>query len=368
MTTLDANGREPAPLTAYESRWAESVDSGKVLAAYQELQRRQALPLADKMAMSLDRIKDWYLAWDGNVSVSFSGGKDSSVLLWLVRQAFPDVPAVFCHTGLEYPEILRIVKGTTNHTILHPKIPFWQVIRDYGWPVASKKIARGVNILRNPTERNKNVWRLYDQGINRRGKPVHGFKVPDQWRFLVDAPFKISDHCCQVMKKSPAAQYEKETGRRPFLGTLAADSKARQRTYLQTGCNAYDMEHPRSAPLSFWTEQDVLRCIVDNDIPIPSVYGRIVAVDGRLVTTGVRRTGCVFCCFGLHMDHLDGPENRFQRLAHTHPKLYRYCMDKLGLRQVLSYCRDAAPPRLAQRFVWEPRQEMRQGRLMEIGA
>jgi len=361
---LDANGREAAPLTAYERRWAESVDSGKVLAAYQELQRRQALPLSEKITMSLARIKDWYEAWGGQVSVSFSGGKDSSVLLWLVRQAYPDVPAVFCHTGLEYPEILRRVKTTPNHIVLHPRIPFGQVIRDYGWPIASKKIARGVNILRNPTERNKNVWRLYDRGINRYGKEVHGFRVPNQWRFLVGAPFKVSDHCCQVMKKGPAATYDRETGRKPFVGTLAADSKARQRTYLQTGCNAYDQQHPRSAPLSFWTEQDVLQCIQENAIPIPSVYGRIVEVDGRLVTTGVRRTGCVFCCFGLHMDHLDGPENRFQRLARTHPNLYRYCMDKLGLRQVLSYCRDSAPPRLAQRFVWEPRPVMRQMCLM----
>lgn len=365
---LDANGREAAPLTAYERRWADSVDSGKVLAAFQELQRRQALPLSEKIAMSLARIKDWYGAWDGQVSVSFSGGKDSSVLLWLVRQAYPDVPAVFCHTGLEYPEILRIVKGTPNHVILHPRIPFWQVIQDYGWPIASKKIARGVNILRNPTERNKNIWRLYDQGINRYGKEVHGFRVPNQWRFLVGAPFKVSDHCCQVMKKGPAATYDRETGRKPFIGTLAADSKARQRTYLQTGCNAYDQQHPRSAPLSFWTEQDILQCILENNIPIPSVYGRIMEMDGRLVTTGVRRTGCVFCCFGLHMDHLDGPENRFQRLARTHPNLYRYCMDKLGLRQVLAYCRDASPPRLAQRFVIEPRQAMRQMSLMEVAS
>ncbi|MGE4442742.1 MAG: phosphoadenosine phosphosulfate reductase family protein [Desulfomicrobium sp.] len=366
MTILDANGHEAAPLTAYERRWAESVDSGRVMAAYQELQHRQALPLSEKIAMSLDRIRDWYEAWDGKVAVSYSGGKDSRVLLELVWSLFPDVPAVFCHTGLEYPEILQAVKSTRNHVVLHPRIPFPRVIRDYGWPVASKKIARGINILRHPTERNKNVWRLYDQGINRYGKPVHGYKVPAQWRFLVRAPFQVSDHCCAVMKKGPAAAYEKETGRKPFVGTLATDSKSRQKTYLQTGCNAYDAQHPRSAPLSFWTEQDILRFLLENRIAIPAVYGHIIEDDGQFVTTGVRRTGCVFCCFGLHMDHLDGPENRFQRLSRTHPNLYRYCMDKLGLRQVLAYCRDFAPPQLARRFVWEPRQILRQGNLMEV--
>lgn len=352
---IDANGHEPTPLTPHERRWAESVDAGKVMASFVELQRRQSLPLAEKIAMSMERIRDWYEAWDGQVSVSFSGGKDSSVLLWLVRQIYPDVPAVFCNTGLEYPEVIRLVKATPNNVILRPKMPFHQVITHHGWPIASKKVARGVNVLRHPTDGNKNVWRLYDQGINRFGKAVNGFKVPDQWRFLVAAPFQVSDACCQVMKKSPAGRYEKATGRKPLVGTLASDSKARQRTYLQTGCNAYDQVHPRSAPLSFWTEQDVLNCIREHDIPIPEVYGAIVeGAAGQLATTGVRRTGCVFCAFGLHLDHLDGGENRFQRLARTHQRLYAYCMDRLGLREVLRYCRDHAPANLARRFAWVP--------------
>lgn len=366
-SALDAHGHAPAPLTAHERKWAESVDSGKVMERYIELQRRQGLSLSEKIDMSLTRIRDWHDAWDGQVSVSFSGGKDSSVLLWLVRQLYPDVPAVFCNTGLEYPEVSRLVKATPGHVVLRPKMPFHQVVTHYGWPVASKKVARGVNILRHPTERNKNIWRLYDQGINRYGKAVHGFKVPAQWRFLVDAPFGVSDMCCAVMKKNPAAIYEKATGRKPFVGTLASDSKARQRTYLQTGCNAYDQQHPRSAPLSFWTEQDVLQCIREHHISIPAVYGRIEeGQHGQLLTTGVRRTGCVFCAFGLHMDHLDGGENRFQRLGRTHPRLYAYCMDRLGLRDVLRFCRDNAPPSLARRFVWEPCRAMSQGSLIEM--
>jgi len=366
-TTLDAAGNVPKPLTAHEAQWAEEVRSGAVQAAFDELLRKQALSLPEKIELTHKVISDWYEAWDGLVSVSFSGGKDSSVLLHLVRQQYPDVPAVFCNTGLEYPEIARLVKATPNHVVLRPKIPFWQVVRDYGWPLASKKIARGVHILRNPTEKNQNIWRLYDQGINRHGREVHGFKVPKQWRFLTQAPFEVSDICCKIMKKDPSAAFEKATGRKPFVGTLASDSKARQRTYLKTGCNAYDAVHPRSAPLSFWTEQDVLRAIRDFRIPIPAVYGRIMENrDGSLYTTGVRRTGCVFCCFGLHLDHLDGPQNRFQRLALSHPRLYDYCMNRLGLRDVLRYCKDAANPGLAARLVWEPEPVMEQCNLLEV--
>jgi 3'-phosphoadenosine 5'-phosphosulfate sulfotransferase (PAPS reductase)/FAD synthetase len=363
---LDAHGHTPAPLTVHEREWASAVDSGKVMAAFTELKRRQALSLSEKIDMSLARIKDWYEAWDGQVSVSFSGGKDSSVLRWLVRLLYPDVPMVHCNTGLEYPEVERMVKSTPNHIILRPAMPFWRVIQVHGWPIASKKIARGVNILRHPTPNNANIRRLYDEGINRFGRLVHGYKIAKQWRFLIDAPFPVSDACCGVMKKTPAAKYEKATGRKPFVGTLASDSKQRQKQYIKTGCNAYDQEHPKSQPLSFWTEQDVLACIREHNIPIPSVYGRIEdREDGQLITTGVRRTGCVFCCFGLHMDHLDGPDNRFQMLSRTHPRLYSYCMDRLGLRGVLQHCKDKAPANLAKRFVWEPEQRFEQCSIAE---
>ncbi|MFI3272325.1 MAG: phosphoadenosine phosphosulfate reductase family protein [Pseudomonadota bacterium] len=351
---FDASGKIPTSLTAHEKAWADAVESGAVKASFDELRRKQALSLDEKITISRALIQDWYEAWDGSVCVSYSGGKDSSVLLWLVRQLYPDVPAVFCNTGLEYPEIVRLVKATPHHVVLRPKMPFHQVVNTYGWPIASKKIARGITILRNPTERNQNIWRLYDQGINRYGKPVHGFKVSQCWRFLVDAPFPVSDMCCKVMKKDPMHLYEKETGHKSFVGTLASDSKARQRIYLKTGCNAYDAAHPRSAPLSFWTEQDILQCIKEYNIPLASVYGEVCEKNGVFSTSGLSRTGCVFCCFGLHLDHLDGEQNRFQQLAKTHPKLHSYCIDRLGLREVLQYCKDHAGPQLAKHFVWRP--------------
>jgi hypothetical protein len=259
---------------------------------------------------------------------------------------------VFCHTGLEYPEVVRCVLNTENHVILKPELHFSEVVRRFGWPLASKKIARGVNVLRHKTDKNQNVYRLYDVGINRFGIKVNGFKVPACWRFLVDAPFNSSDRCCEIMKKKPAKKYQKKTGRAPFVGTMASDSKARQRTYLQQGgCNAYDARMPRSAPLSIWTEQDILRCIQENNIPIASVYGEIRTDDkGNFYTTGVRRTGCVFCCFGLQLD--EGQKNRFELLSDTHPKMYRLVMDKMGLSGVLEWCSEHAPARLAKAFRW----------------
>lgn len=350
----DAAGNIPAPLTPTETKWKHMIDSGLLNLVMEKLEKRRALPLYQKMELSLQRINEWYEAFDGNVAVSYSGGKDSEVLLWLVRKLYPDVPAVFCNTGLEYPEIVRHVKRHDNIITLRPKMPFHKVIANYGYPMISKKVARGISILRNPTSRNRNIWRLYDQGVNRFGHPVNGFKVPARWKFLVDAPFSVSDRCCTIMKKDPMHRYERSTGRVQFVGTLATDSKTREKTYLQHGCNAYDMKTPRSTPLGFWTEQDILTCIVNHQIKIADVYGKIVKDSSTRLfhTTGARRTGCVFCAFGIHMD--EGP-NRFQRMAKTHPRLWTYCMEKLGLRDVFQYIRDYCPDRnIISRFHPDP--------------
>lgn len=339
-------------MTAHEKAWKDKIESGLLDKEYNILRQRQAMPLKEKVDMTIERIKEWHDAFDGQISVSFSGGKDSAVLLHLARKIYPDIPAVFCNTGLEYPEILTLVRSTPNVTIIRPKIPFHRVIKDYGWPIISKKTARGLAVLRNPTDCNQNIWRLYDQGINRFGNPVNGFKVAKRWRFLVNAPFKISDQCCRIMKKEPMAIYEKQTGRAQMVGMMAADSKNREKTYLQTGCNAYDAKHPRSMPLGFWTEQDILQALKFYDIPYASVYGNIHQdrSTGRLYFDGLNSTGCIFCAFGLHME---SGQNRFQRMRKTHPKQYKFCMEKLGLAKVLDYIHDNCPDHTAsKKFVY----------------
>ena len=64
-----------------------------------ELRQLQALPLRLKIMLTQQRIRDWYEHWDGQVYVSFSGGKDSTVLKHIVDSMYSDVPAVFVNTG-----------------------------------------------------------------------------------------------------------------------------------------------------------------------------------------------------------------------------------------------------------------------------
>ena len=160
----------------------------------------------------------------------------------------------------------------------------------------------------------------------------------------------VSDQCCVVMKKKPAKKYQKETGRKAILGTIATESKLRYQSWIKSGCNSFESKRPTSQPLSFWTEQDILHYLKEFNIPYCSVYGDIeeYGAESKLQTTGCDRTGCIFCMFGIGQD---GCPNRFQRLKKTHPRQYEYCIkggemidgkwqpskDGLGLGKVLDY-------------------------------
>lgn len=107
-----------------------------------DLRQKQALPLNLKIRLTQDRIRQWVNEFgEDGVHVSFSGGKDSTVLLHIVRSMYPNVKAVFCDTGLEYPAVRAFVKGTDNVDILKPKMTFKEVIKKYGYPVIGKEVS-----------------------------------------------------------------------------------------------------------------------------------------------------------------------------------------------------------------------------------
>lgn len=126
-----------------------------------QLKQRQGHPLEIKEQLTANRIKAYYERLEGNVYVSFSGGKDSTALLHLVRRIYPNVPAVFVDTGLEYPEIRDFVKTIDNVIWLKPKIPFNQVIEKYGYPVISKETAQKIKEVRETKSEKLRNKRLY---------------------------------------------------------------------------------------------------------------------------------------------------------------------------------------------------------------
>jgi 3'-phosphoadenosine 5'-phosphosulfate sulfotransferase (PAPS reductase)/FAD synthetase len=306
------------------------------------------------------RIIEWYQHYDGKVYVSFSGGKDSTVLLDIARRIYPDISAAFIDTGLEYPEIREFVKTKENVDWLKPEMNFKKVIETYGYPVISKNISQYIREAKHTKSE-----KLRDLRINGTGCRTSMFSIPKKFMYLLDAPFECSEKCCIVMKKNPAHKYDKKTGKYPIIATMTDESSQRKRNWIKNGCNAFDKNNPSSQPMSFWTEQDVLRylskyhdgmleavhnqmralgvseeAILNRIHPWASVYGDVFEEEnGKLRTTGEQRTGCVFCVFGCQCEK---EPNRFQRLKTTHPKLHEFCMKPkeqggLGMKQVLDY-------------------------------
>ena len=298
----------------------------------QELFNLQSLPLQEKLKLTRERIREWYEEYDGHVYVSFSGGKDSTALLHMVRTMYPEVPAVFSNTGLEFPEIRQFALAQDNVTEIRPELTFVDVVKLEGYPLVSKTVAATIKAARkdglNGKHRRYMVENVMVQLKN--GKMGRSMFDKTKWRLLAEeAPFKISDRCCMYMKKRPMKKYEKETGRHGYIGTMAIEGALRERAWMQHGCNAFDTPHGHSTPLAFWTEQDILQYIQLMGIEIAPVYGEIESKQlpnceqCKYRTTGADRTGCVFCGFGAHLEK----QKRFLNLKVTHPKLYRYCID-----------------------------------------
>lgn len=260
------------------------------------LRELQALPLERKVGFTAARIAEFYKARNGKVVVSFSGGKDSTVLLYLVRKLFPDVRAVFCDTGLEYPEIREFVKTVDNVDWVKPTMPFNKVIKTFGYPVISKDVAQRLHEYRDRPD----GYSACCFGLKEWSET--NFKITEvnyrKYAYLINAPFKVSHKCCYEMKKKPLHNYQRNTGLAPFIATMAEESFRRQTAWTMYGCNVLSGKNIRSAPMSFWTEQDVLTYIQKMHIPIASVYGDIVqTVDrGGLQRRGASGRGACSAC------------------------------------------------------------------------
>lgn len=312
------------------------------LNAWQFAQRKY-LPYEVKLRLTAARIREWYDNWNGQVYLAYSGGLDSTVLLHMIRRLIGmQAPAVFSNTGLEYPEIVRFARKASGTFVeIYPmdsygtRILYRDVILNYGYPMVSKEVAAKLRKLRHGklSERYRNYLMYGDE----RGK--FG-KLPEKWKYLINAPFDISEQCCNVMKKEPFKRYHKMTGRVPYIAVTQDEGFQREHQYAHTGCNIYDSKTVKSQPLGFWTKQDILRYVVENDVEICPIYGDIRQhPDGSFFLTGEQRTGCMFCGFGVHMEK---EPNRFQRMQLSHPKCYELCLRPvdhggLGMAQPLDY-------------------------------
>lgn len=329
------------------------MKNSQIKVTYQELCRRQALPLEEKKRWVIERYLDYVEVFHKvGVYKAFSAGKDSQVMKHIIDQLHagnmsdllrheyrvlykhfvegkPSPPDVFCDTGLEFPEIRKHCKTFPGVVWLKPAMNWMDVVQNVGYLIGSKLTSRKIHDIRNPTGNNEATRHLYLTGQRSDGSQSNSAKLPKFWQGLINAPFNVSHKCCDIFKKDPFKLYEKKTGRMPITATTAKESDMRRFSYLKTGCNSFE-GHVISRPMSIWTTEDMWAYAEQAGIRFCEIYyereveyteddGKVI----KVVVPGEEQTGCMFCMVGPPTVIKD----RWSRMKITHNKAFKFMMD-----------------------------------------
>ena len=288
--------------------------------------------LSNKIIEARKVIKEFYDKLDGKVWISFSGGKDSTVLLHLVRSIYPDVKGVFSDTGLEFPEIKQFVKKVDNIEIVKPSRKFYDIVKDYGIPYPSKEVTTKVHEIQHSTDHIKN--------IRKNGYPNGHGKLSKKWYRLITYEkvhnIKVQSKCCYHLKKAPFTKYINKNKSYPFIGTTVGESSLRLTSFKRFGFNIFNGSKSQSRPISLFSDKDIWDYIEYYNLNYSKIYD-----------IGYSRTGCMFCLFGIHLEK--GSENRLQKMKRTHPNQWRYVIYNLDYKNLLDL---EGIPYNEQRTLW----------------
>ena len=290
------------------------------LYAYAELDRLRALSLDKKIAWSLERIERALILLK-RPSLAFSAGKDSTVLLHLVRQFAPDIITIYGNTTIEFPECIQFAKRLKHEWKLNfyearPDRSFWWIVENYGWPLMGKTF--GVGGVAHKTSREQFFDDLAARG-----------ELDGQYAIQAEVP--ISSACCTFLKERPSEKLQQALGvDGVFLGILASESRQRMFNFLQYG-EWYKTKEGiwKSHPLAIWTDDDIWAYIRREKLPYATLYDMGYYNDyGDFVCH--KRNGCMFC--GMDIKFKD---NHLAIMRRTHPKIWNFLIKKKGLGKVL---------------------------------
>jgi len=243
------------------------------------------LSLEEKVNISLKIIKK-SLSYSKTPAVAFSGGKDSIVVLHLVRELMPDVITIFDNTGVEFPETIKYVKTLAKEWNLNlieakPNTNFWRIISEKGYPIGG------------------------------RGSQFFLKKMQEE------TGIKIGNKCCYELKEKPVKKLvKKQKIDLIFVGNRVHESVMRKFNLADFGAIRFSSTYRAviSWPIFFFTEQDIWDYIQKYNLPINPLY-----------KMGYKRVGCWAC-----MQDIFHKDNRILDLRENHPKLYRYLMKYYG--------------------------------------
>lgn len=264
------------------------------------------LTLQDKIYLAEQEIIKHYELNEGKCFISFSGGKDSTVLRHIALRLYPDLKVVFSNTTNELAEVLQYVKTFPDVITVTPKISFTQVLKKYGFPLVSKEVAQYVYELKHTHGK---ATRLKRFGGDDKGNG----KLSDKWRFLAEQEFDVTHKCCAHLKKYPLERWAKKHGLKPMIALMSEESRLRQQLALygkDDGKKIYPFLR------TGWTDEDIWAYAKMHGIRFAECYyDRIV--DGVFIPAR-NQTGCEFCGFGITLEEND----RFERSKQLAPKRY----------------------------------------------
>lgn len=383
----------------------EAIGAQERIDHFNELQK---LPFEDKKVLAISRINEflWECRRRGlNTHVSV-GGLDS-ITLYMFINYHPNtstlrklIPGGHCPgisaTYLEDKSIGKIHRAFGIESLRPVRDengkPYTKqrILQEFGFPVLSKETAAKIELLQNPTERNKTVRHAIITGeTGEYGGYRTGTRMQLSKKWLVKfggyendnegvnygvPDFKVSSKCCYYLKERPCDIWAKDHHSVPFLGLMASEHGRREKSLKVNGCNYFGNTTIRSAPFATFLRQDLLELAQEMDyyyqyegvkeqilnegieagrlkpgyeMPdsiVPTIYGDIASLlDGELYTTKAQRTGCSMCGFGIH---LEKRPHRFDLLKERNPKewdywMYHCCLDEngneFGWAKVLDY-------------------------------
>ena len=354
------------PLTAKERLEKQgSYEKAKILEYWQNM------PYSLKVAHARTLVRDFYDNPDVPSCHISVGGLDSITLTLFIRSlgyTADEVPAISV-SMLEDKSIQKVHKAL-GVIALAPAKSKVQVIREYGYPIISKKVAANIELLQKPATRTRTLRHALITGETGHfggDQKDSRMKMADKWLHLFGgadpegaalgykaAPFRVSDKCCFWLKEKPMQDYQKEHDSYPYLGLMASEGGRREFALKHYGCNWVSPTTKRSCPFASFMCDDILQLALDMnewyqehwqeinpnpeervDSIIPEIYGQIVKdSEGHLKTTGAERTGCSMCAFGVEREKRP---NRYDRLYERNPKEWHFYMYEMGFGEVLDY-------------------------------
>lgn len=290
------------------------------------------MSLDDRVTEACHRIEELYHETDGKCYISFSGGKDSTVLLALEKMCeevytLPEnaIPAVFCNTGIEMGITVDFVKWVKdnyypNLTIIHPEKSFDWVIKNKGKPIRSKVKSEFIGRYQKGNKSESTIQNLI-VGVTNSGKIARRLRLADKDMHMVHDDFDItaSPECCREMKKKPFKVYAKQNGIKGYAVGIRAEEGGARAMNLKSQemliknkkiCTSYAGGYIKKAPIVDWSEEELDEFIKKYNVPLSEAYTKY----------GFERTGCMGCPFSAMIDH------SLDYLYHHEPNRYKACM------------------------------------------